>query len=67
MPFFKKIRKSPKFEWTKECQKAFNELKDYLSSPRILSRLVDGEDLYIYLVASDQTVSVVLIKEEDEI
>lgn len=28
---------------------------------------MDGEDLFIYLVASDQTVSTVLIKEEDGI
>lgn len=48
-------------------QKVFNELKDYLSSPKILSRLVDEENLYIYLAASNQAVSVILVKEEKKI
>ena len=34
-PFFRTLIKS--FEWTDECQKAFEELKKYLSSPPLLS------------------------------
>lgn len=65
LPFFNKWRKSPNFEWTKECQKVFEELKNYLGSPKILSQPVQGEDLYIYLAASDKAISAVLIWEED--
>ena len=35
LPFFRVLRKS--FEWTNECQKAFEDLKKYLSSPPLLS------------------------------
>ena len=35
LPFFCTMRKS--FEWTNECQKAFEDLKKYLSSPQLLN------------------------------
>ena len=35
LPFFRTLRKS--FEWTDECQKAFEKLKKYLSSPPLLN------------------------------
>ena len=35
LPFFRTLRKS--FKWTDECQKAFEDLKRYLSSPPLLS------------------------------
>ena len=47
LPFFHILRKS--FEWTDECQKAFEELKKYLSSPPLLSLSKPGEELYLYL------------------
>ena len=34
-PFFRMLKKS--FEWTGECQQAFEELKAYLSAPPLLS------------------------------
>ena len=35
LPFFKVLRKT--FEWTDECQRAFEELKAYFLSPPLLS------------------------------
>ena len=35
LPFFCTLKKS--FEWTVKCQQAFEELKDYLSAPPLLS------------------------------
>ena len=35
LPFFRTLKRS--FEWTTECQQAFEELKAYLSSPPLLS------------------------------
>jgi hypothetical protein len=34
LPFFKTLRKA--FIWTDECQKSFEELKTYLTSPPLL-------------------------------
>ena len=47
LPFFRVLKKS--FKWTDECQKAFKDLKKYLSSPPLLSPSVPGEELYLYI------------------
>ncbi|XP_050290030.1 uncharacterized protein LOC126728209 [Quercus robur] len=65
LPFFRTLRKS--FEWTDECQAAFNDLKVYLSSPPLLSPSVQGEELYLYLAITHAAVSVALVREEDGI
>ena len=65
LPFFRTLKKS--FEWTAECQRAFEELKAYLSSPPLLSPLQPGEDLFLYLVVSLVAVSAALIREEDRV
>ncbi|XP_059627710.1 uncharacterized protein LOC132270548 [Cornus florida] len=63
LPFFRVLRKA--FEWTPECEQAFKELKQYLSSPPLLSRTIPGEELYIYLAVSTTAVSSALIREEE--
>ena len=44
LPFFCTLKRS--FEWTTECQQAFEELKAYLSSPPLLSPSQPGEELF---------------------
>ena len=63
LPFFRTLKKS--FEWTDECQTAFNDLKAYLSSPLLLSPSMSGEELYLYLAVSQAAVSAALVREED--
>ncbi|XP_050290503.1 uncharacterized protein LOC126728762 [Quercus robur] len=65
LPFFRTLRKS--FEWTNECQAAFNDLKAYLLSPPLLSPSVQGEELYLYLAVSYAAVSAALVREEEGI
>ncbi|GKV24229.1 hypothetical protein SLEP1_g33864 [Rubroshorea leprosula] len=73
LPFFKIMRsaaqkdesgKQKKFEWSQECQTAFDELKSYLSLPPLLTKAIDGEILYLYLGISDEAISSVLVREE---
>ena len=45
LPFFRTLKKS--FEWTDECQQAFENLKVYLSSPPLLIPSRPGEELYL--------------------
>ncbi|MDV3176183.1 MAG: reverse transcriptase domain-containing protein [Sweet potato little leaf phytoplasma] len=68
LPFFKALRNaSQKFEWTKEASKAFQELKEYLAQlPKLVIPKV-GDELQLYLSASDHAVSAVLVKEERKI
>ena len=65
LPFFHTLKKS--FEWTTECQQAFEELKAYLSVPPLLSPSQPGEELFLYLVVSPTAISATLIKEEENV
>ena len=65
LPFFKILRKA--FEWTDECQKAFQDLKVYLTTTPLLSLSILGEDLYIYLAVSPHAVSSALVREEGKV
>ena len=50
-----------------KCQKSFEELKMYLTSPPLLSPSKQGETLSLYLAVPLTAVSSVLIREEDGI
>ncbi|XP_059627213.1 uncharacterized protein LOC132270006 [Cornus florida] len=56
---------------TKELQRligriaALNRAKEYLTSPPLLSRAMQGEQLYLYLAVSPSAVSSTLVHEED--
>ncbi|KAI5343968.1 hypothetical protein L3X38_011845 [Prunus dulcis] len=63
-PFFKALKKGHRDKWDDECEVAFQNLKTYLTSPPLLSKLIPGEDLYIYLAVSDSAVSSALIRKE---
>jgi len=67
LPFFKLLRKSDKFEWNDNASKAFQELKDFLTSPPILIAPEDGELLLLYIAATTNVVSTVLVVERDEL
>jgi hypothetical protein len=62
LPFFKILRKA--FEWSDECEEAFSQLKNYLTSSPLLSRIVPGEVLYLYLAVSPMAISTALIRED---
>ncbi|GAA0154370.1 hypothetical protein LIER_12368 [Lithospermum erythrorhizon] len=53
------------FLWDSECDKAFKELKDYLGSPKLLTRPEGIEELQLYLTVSEGAVSSVLVKEKE--
>ena len=65
LPFFRTLKKS--FEWTDECQQAFEELKAYLFASPLLSPLQSGEELYLYLAVSPVAISAALIREEEKV
>ncbi|XP_031090983.1 uncharacterized protein LOC115995980 [Ipomoea triloba] len=64
LPFFQILKKNKGFEWTPECQSAFNDLKKYLLSPPLLAKPEAGETLLLYLSISQGAISSVLVKEE---
>ncbi|XP_060972398.1 uncharacterized protein LOC133038310 [Cannabis sativa] len=62
--FFNTLRKSKTFEWTAECEEALDKLKQYLTSPPLLSKPKDNENLFVYLAVSEAAVSAVLVRED---
>ena len=65
LPFFHTLKKS--FEWTTECQQAFEDLKAYLSPPLLLSPFKPGQKLFLYLSVSSTAISVALVREENKV
>ena len=53
------------FEWTEECALAFQQLKDYLSWPPIMSRPEEEEVLFAYIAMASYAVSLVLVRVEN--
>ncbi|XP_065626174.1 uncharacterized protein LOC136066193 [Quercus suber] len=64
-PFFSLINKWKGFEWTEECAVAFQQLKDYLARPPIMSSPEPDEVLFAYITVATHAVSLVLIRADD--
>lgn len=67
LPFFKILRKKQAFHWTNEFEAVFQQLKEYLRSPPLLTVPTIGKELIVYLSILPTTVSAILIREEDKV
>jgi hypothetical protein len=65
LPFFKLMKRTGKFEWTREADKAFAELKRYLTSPPIMVAPTFRDPLLLYIAETPRTASAVLVAEWD--
>jgi hypothetical protein len=63
LPFFKLLWKSGPFVWTKDAEEAFQELKMYLTSPTVMIVPEPAEPLMLYIAATLEVVSIVLVVE----
>ncbi|XP_065620485.1 uncharacterized protein LOC136063692 [Quercus suber] len=66
-PFFSLINKWKEFEWTEECASAFQQLKDYLARPPIMSRPEPDEVMFAYIAVVPYAVSLVLIRVDQDV
>ena len=64
-PFYLLINKWKGFEWSEECTVAFQQLKEYLSRPPIMSSPAADEVLYVYIAVAPHAMSLVLIREDN--
>ena len=60
-PFFLLMNKWKGFEWTGECALAFQQLKEYLSWPPVMSSPEVDEVCFAYIVVASHAISLVLI------
>ncbi|WZZ70335.1 hypothetical protein YC2023_081705 [Brassica napus] len=64
LPFYQLLRHNKRFEWDIKCEEAFQQVKQYLSTPPILAKPEDGEVLYLYISVSACAVSSVRVHED---
>ena len=66
-PFFLLMNKWKGFEWTEECALAFQQLKEYLSHPPIMSSPKMDKILFAYITVAPHAVSLVLIQVDSSV
>jgi hypothetical protein len=66
LPFFKLLQKSRPFVWTEDAEEVFQELKRYLTSPPVIVALEHGEPLLLYIAATVEAMSMVLVAERPD-
>ncbi|XP_052114155.1 uncharacterized protein LOC127745461 [Arachis duranensis] len=65
--FFQCLKKNPKhFQWTENCEAAFQNLKQFLSKPPVLQKPKPNEPLSIYLSITDVAISSVLLTDTEK-
>jgi dsDNA-binding SOS-regulon protein len=67
LPFYALMKKlDDKFEWIEEADAAFAQLKKVLSTPPVLVAPKEREPLLLYIAATHQVVSTVLVVKRSE-
>jgi hypothetical protein len=66
LPFYQLLRRSDSFVWTTEAQTAFEDLKRLLSTSPVLVTPREKEPMLMYIAATNQVVSTVLVVERAE-
>jgi hypothetical protein len=66
LPLYRLLKKHECFYWTVEAQEALNKLKATLTHAPILTPPQNDETLYLYIIATTQVVSAVIVVERIE-
>jgi hypothetical protein len=66
LPFYRLLRKTDNFTWMEEAQAAFDDLKRRLSTSPVLVTPREKEPMLLYIAATNQVVSSVLVVERAE-
>jgi hypothetical protein len=66
LPFYRLLRKIDNFTWTEEVQDTFDDLKRSLSTSPVLITPREKEPMLLYIAATNQVISSVLVVEHAE-
>jgi hypothetical protein len=66
LSLYQLLKKHERFSWTVEAQEALDKIKATLARVPILTPPQDGEPLYLYVAATTQVVSTVIVVERTE-
>ncbi|KAI5335836.1 hypothetical protein L3X38_025970 [Prunus dulcis] len=61
-----RLKQEQTFKWEEQHQRAFQEIKDYLSNPPVLSPLKRGRPLKLYVSASEVSIGSLLVQDNKE-
>jgi hypothetical protein len=65
LPLYKLLKQTKKIQWTSEAGAALEEIKTLLATNPILAAPGAGEPMLLYISATNQVVSAVLVIERD--
>nr|KYP75627.1 Retrovirus-related Pol polyprotein from transposon 297 [Cajanus cajan] len=66
-PIFTLLKKPKDFQWTNQCEEAFQSFKTFLTTPPILQRPNHNTDLLLYLAISENAISAVIVQEHQKV
>jgi hypothetical protein len=66
LPLYRLLKKHERFSWTAEAQEVLDKLKVSLTHAPVLTPPQDSEPLYLYVAATTQVVSAVIVVERTE-
>ena len=65
--FMRLLKKDPTFCWDERAQESFDALKRALASAPVISPPDYSRDFLLYVVASMETIGMVLVQEDEEL
>ena len=65
-PFGKLMKKGVSFIWDDACQQAFEEIKQYLTQPLVLTAPVSGKPFLVYVRAMNHSLGALLAQNDDQ-
>jgi hypothetical protein len=66
LPLYRLLKKDKRFSWTVEAQEKLDKLKVTLAHAPILTPPQDGKPLYLYVTATTQVFSAIIVVEHTE-
>ncbi|XP_077239807.1 uncharacterized protein LOC143880716 [Tasmannia lanceolata] len=65
-PIFKLLKKNSSKKWNDECQEAFEKVKQCLALPPVLSPVIPGQPLLLYLSITDTVMGCMFAQQDPE-
>ena len=60
------MKKDVHFEWDEACSNDFERIKRYLLNPPVLSALIPGKPLVLYIVTQEKSLGALMVQENEE-
>ncbi|KAG9447247.1 hypothetical protein H6P81_013375 [Aristolochia fimbriata] len=65
-PFSRLMKKDTPFECDESCRRAFQNIKDYLMKPPVLTTPMPGKPLLLYIAAQEKSLGALLAQNDDQ-